>query len=100
MVVDLHQPQLDLVEFTTREERMSKDHKSKTPEFTVVAPLTPLHAKAVEKQPSRLAVIPPFKLAIPETVEKFSTSAHQIRCFTPMGLVSLLPRCLEMSCRQ
>jgi hypothetical protein len=99
MEVDLHQPHLELLPFKTREERMSEDHRNKTPRFTEVVPATPTRTKAVEKPPSTALVVPqvaqPFHLEIPDTVRKFSPSPTQLRRLTPMGSAPALPRRLE-----
>jgi hypothetical protein len=98
--IDLHQPQLALMTFQTRDELMSESHKAKTPKYTEISvQQTPPRPKAGDKPikrreenlPSR-----PLNLEIPTTVKRFSPSPNVIRRLTPaVDSAASIPRRLE-----
>jgi hypothetical protein len=96
--IDLHQPQLELTAFQTREELMSETHKKKTPKYTEVKALTPVRPKPTERlfgRKEQVAQERPLNLEIPTTVKQFSPSPNFLRRLTPTGAGTTIPRRLE-----
>jgi hypothetical protein len=100
MEVDLHQPQLALLEFETREEKMSDLHKSRTLKYTKVQP----KQKPPNKKPGETAKARPEShpkgalngaLDIPESVGDYSPSPYVSQRTTPMESAQAKPRKLE-----